>query len=255
MSNRPNQRPSSSARIRQAQADSRATGGTSRIYWIAGIAVFLVLAALVAAIAISRSSDSTATGGSGGAAGTVPNGGTVVPAGNVVYGTVQISGTPLPEPPKESGTADPAVGMQAPVVTGQTFAGTPLTLPAPGKPAVIMFVAHWCPHCRAEVPLITEDLASKGLPQGVDLYAVSTSASEEQTNFPPAAWLRTEGWPVPTVADDQNKQIADAYGVSGFPFFVVVDAQGRVVARTSGELPIEQFNQLIDSARAGRSVA
>lgn len=249
MSNRPNNRgrQSSSARIRQAQTQS---DSTSRVYWIVGLGVFLVLVALVVAIAVSRSSDSSTASN-----GTVPNGGTVIQGGDIVYGTAQISGSPLPAPPEQSGQKDPAVGMQAPTVTGQTFAGSSLTLPPTGKPALIMFVAHWCPHCRAEVPVITKELQEKGLPQGVDLYAVSTSASKDQTNFPPASWLQKEQWPVPTIADTQDKQIANAYGVSGFPFFVVVDANGKVVARTSGELSVEEFNKLLDQARSGSTAA
>jgi hypothetical protein len=54
---------------------------------------------------------------------------------------------------------------------------------------------------------------------------------------------------VPTLADSDDKQAADAFGLSAFPFFVAVDASGEVVARTSGELTTEQFADLLDRAR------
>jgi cytochrome c biogenesis protein CcmG/thiol:disulfide interchange protein DsbE len=115
---------------------------------------------------------------------------------------------------------------------------------------VVMFVAHWCPHCQKEVPLITAHLGGK-LPGDVDLFAVSTGVDQTAPNYPPGAWLRKENWPVPTLVDDAQGSAAKAYGLSGFPYFVVVDASGKVVDRASGEIPVEQFDALINAARSG----
>jgi thiol-disulfide isomerase/thioredoxin len=113
-----------------------------------------------------------------------------------------------------------------------------------------MFVAHWCPHCNAEVPAIVQDLNANGLPQGVDLFGVATGTNQQAANFPPSDWLHDKGWPIQTIADDQSDTAANAYGVSGYPTFVVLDGQGKVLARTSGELSMDQFHQLIAQARA-----
>jgi len=51
--------------------------------------------------------------------------------------------------------------------------------------------------------------------------------------------------------DDAQNSAATALGTSGFPFFVAVDAQGKVVVRGSGELTMDQVSQLIESARTG----
>ncbi len=44
---------------------------------------------------------------------------------------------------------------------------------------------------------------------------------------------------------------AIAYGLAGYPFLVMLDADGRVVARTSGELPAEDVVSLVEAASAG----
>jgi cytochrome c biogenesis protein CcmG, thiol:disulfide interchange protein DsbE len=205
----------------------------------------VIIIAAIAAIA-SRSGDSGSSA--------TPAGATVVPRTGLVNGTATVQGTPLPTQ-AQAGGQDPAVGMKAPTVTAQQFDGSSITFPTPGQPAVLMFLAHWCPHCQEEVPVITDHLSEVGLPNGVNLYAVSTAASEQRGNFPPASWLSKEGWPVPTAVDTQDQQIYNAYGVSGFPYFVAVDAQGNVVARTSGELTPQQFDALVQQARGGGSAA
>jgi cytochrome c biogenesis protein CcmG/thiol:disulfide interchange protein DsbE len=241
MSNRPGVKPSrSTSRATVRRASASASGRRSRPAWIIGVVAVAVIGALVIAVVATTRSSSTAA-----ASGLTP-----VPTGPVAFGDVQVKGTPLPTAPTSSGAADPAVGLTAPTVSGETFTGSPLSIPASGTPAVIMFVAHWCPHCNAEVPKIVDELNTAGLPSGVDLYAVATGTNEKQPNYPPGDWLNQKGWPVPTIADDQNGTAANAFGVASYPTFVVLDAQGEVVARTSGELPIETFRQLIDQARA-----
>jgi thiol-disulfide isomerase/thioredoxin len=204
----------------------------------------VVVLALVIAVVATRSSDT--------ASAPIKGGGTVVPKGQVVYGDVTVKGTALPEQPDGSPT-DPAIGKRAPTLTGEQFNGTALTVPAPGKPAVVMFVAHWCPHCQKEVPEITKWLNANGIPQDINLYAVATSSTDQRPNFPPSDWLNKEGWPVPTIADDNKSSAAAAFGIGGFPYFVVLDANGNVVQRASGELTTDQFQALLTAARTPAS--
>jgi cytochrome c biogenesis protein CcmG/thiol:disulfide interchange protein DsbE len=215
----------------------------NRTPWIIGVIIVCVVAALVIAVLATTRSNGTASA----------SGLPVVATGPVAFGDVQVKGTALPVLSSTPGATDPAVGMIAPTVTGETFTGSPLTIPATGKPSIIMFVAHWCPHCNKEVPEIVSDLDANGLPNGVDLFAVATGTNAQQANYPPGDWLHSLNWPVPTIADDQSDTAATAFGVSGYPTFVVLDAQGKVLARTSGELPIEQFHQLIGQAQGAGS--
>ncbi len=167
----------------------------------------------------------------------------------VVNGAVAISGTALPTVPQAG--ADPALGRAFPSLQGTNlFNGSPLTIGADGRPKIVIFVAHWCPHCQAEVPVITQWMAEHGKPHDVDLYAVSTAVAPERGNFPPASWLQREKWPIPTMADTTDGNAFKAAGLTGFPSFVVLDAAGNVLSRPSGELSTRQFELLLAQARS-----
>jgi cytochrome c biogenesis protein CcmG/thiol:disulfide interchange protein DsbE len=242
MSNRPNPRGSSAARVAAAQK----SGSSTTTWWIAGGVAIVIVIALVAAIAITSKSDSSSGTGAGAA-------GTVVPVPAISVGEVTVTGTPIAQ--AAPGAADSSIGKPVPQISGQQFDGTKLTIPAAGTPKVVVFVAHWCPHCQKEVPELSKHWAEVGLPSGVDLYAVATSTSESKPNFPPGKWLREENWPVKTIADDTKGSAANAYGVTGFPYFVAVDAQGNVALTMSGEITLAQFQQLVDAAKTGSSGA
>ena len=170
-----------------------------------------------------------------------------VPAGVEQTRTVDVTGTDLPK--LTSTSADAAVGTPSPVVQGATFTGEPVEIGTPGTPQLVMFVAHWCPHCQREVPVVTRWLDEAGPPAGVELRAVATATSADRPNYPPSKWLDQEGWPVTTLADDGDGTVARAFGLSGFPFFVVLDGQGTVVARNSGELTIDEIEAMLATAR------
>jgi thiol-disulfide isomerase/thioredoxin len=159
---------------------------------------------------------------------------------------VEVTGEPLPVlAPGE----DPALGRAAPLLDGRSFDGTPVELGGDTGAQVLFFVAHWCPHCQREVPVMAEWLEEEGRPDGVDLAVVATATTPSRPNHPPSSWLEEEGIDLPVLADDAEGSAAAAYGLSGFPFFVAVDEQGEVVARTSGEIGVEGFERLVDEAR------
>lgn len=142
---------------------------------------------------------------------------------------------------------DQAIGAKTPEISGSSFDGDPLTIPADGAPKVVIFLAHWCPHCQVEVPMITENLPNVELPDDVDLLSVSTAVDKGQPNYPPSRWLSDEGWPLPVIADDAAGTAGAAYGVTSYPYFVFADAKGRVVERYAGEMPFEDFAERVRS--------
>jgi thiol-disulfide isomerase/thioredoxin len=162
------------------------------------------------------------------------------------YGPVSIEGSPLPA--FESPSDDPAVGQTIPRVEGTAPDGSVVTIKASGQPTVVAFLAHWCPHCQREVPVLV-DLMKRGDLEGVRMIGVLTSTSPDQPNFPPVAWLEREGWSSEVLLDDDQSSALASYGRGGFPFLVFVDGDGKVVARTSGEQPANTILSLIDSAR------
>ena len=163
-------------------------------------------------------------------------------------------GTTVPTPsgslPEFDATSDdPAVGMAMPEVQGKTFDGEPLAIENNGKPKVLLFVAHWCPHCQKEIPLLKEHFDSTPIPDGVEIITVSTAAQPGAENYPPSEWLEREGWAAPTIEDDEDNSIAAKFGLKSFPYFVSVDADGKVVERSSGELTTDQFDSLLARAQ------
>lgn len=97
--------------------------------------------------------------------------------------------------------------------------------------------------------MLAEHLAENPLPDDVELITVSTSVEPSGGNYPPEAWLDREGWEAPTIADDEDSTIAATFGLSAFPYFVAVDADGKVVARATGELTADQFDAVVAQAQ------
>jgi cytochrome c biogenesis protein CcmG, thiol:disulfide interchange protein DsbE len=160
------------------------------------------------------------------------------------YGEVAIAGEALPR--HAPGPTDPAVGSPAPAITGETVSV------APGSnPTIVLFLAHWCPNCQAEVPRLTDWVEANGMPEGIDVIGVATSSTPTQGNYPPSVWLEREEFPFPVIYDDEEGTAAVAYGLSAFPFWVVLDSDGNVVERFAGELPSEAAITDLFAATAG----
>ena len=241
MSNRIKGKQSSAQRVRAA---SNAGKGRSTTWiWVAVVVAVVVIGVVV--IAVGRGGGGSSSGG-----GASPSGGTVVPNGKMDYGTIKVDGTPLPQ--LTQGATDSAVGMVIPTISGVQFDNKQLDIvPNDGKPKIIMVVAHWCPHCQAEVPRVQQWLDEAGMPADVELVTIATGNDAAKPNFPAADWLRKEKWSVPTIVDDKANDAASALGVSAFPFFIVTNGQGKVVYRTSGELTKDQWNAVLAAARSG----
>ena len=199
----------------------RAAARASRTPWLlAGVVVVIGLAALIAVVG---------TGGGDSAS-----------AQNEVA-AVSVSGTPL-SAAEGSGllprATDTAVGQTVPALSGTSFGGGSLTYGVPTAPTVYLFVAHWCPHCQAEVPRIVGWLDDGSLPANVSWRIVSTAVEKSRENYPPSAWLAKVRWEGPVVVDSAGGDAATAFGLRSFPYLVFTDAKGVVQQRATGELSL-----------------
>ena len=229
MSSRPRRPPRPPTRRAPAPPPSR----RPLLVVIGVIAVVLVALAVALIAGGGDGDDTTGDAGREGTAGTFTAGG--VPDDTPATAT----GDPL-TPLGEGGT-DPAAGQAMPVLSGTGMDGEPLTVPAAGRPTMIVFLAHWCPHCQAELPVVQQWIDDGGLPEGVDMVAVSTAVDARRPNYPPAAWLDDKGWTAPVLVDGDGAA-SEAVGLTAFPFFVAVGADGTVVGRASGELTVDQLD-------------
>ena len=212
----------------------RATKPNRTPIFIVGAVVAAVVVALVVALAVGGGNDDTDTSTGGGDPATT--------------GAVTVSGDALPQ--FADSANDPAAGMVLPTLEGHDQTGAPMTISGDGRPTMIMFVAHWCPHCQREVPVVQQWVDDGRLPEGVDLVSVSTAIDPNRPNYPPDAWLADEGWTAPVLVD-ANNSAAQAVGLSAYPFFVAIDGDGRVVLRTSGELTTNQLDTIASSLAQG----
>ena len=144
---------------------------------------------------------------------------------------------------------DPTVGQPAPVVTSTDMDGETVRVVGPSDSAkILIFLAHWCPHCQNEVKMLTNWAKSNELPEGVEIYGVLSLSNRARTNWPPTEWLAREGWPWPVLMDDEAGTVATHFGLAGTPFWVVLNPDNTVAGRASGELPVEIFEQVVADA-------
>ncbi len=162
---------------------------------------------------------------------------------------VTVTGAALdPMPDTTGGATDPGLGKKPPELSGQSFNGDTISIVPGGKPKLVIFLAHWCPHCRAEVPRIVQWMNSGQKPANLDLLAVSTAVNRSPVNYPPSKWFQTEKFTVPVLTDDAASSAAQAWGLPGYPYLVMLRADGTVAARTSGELEASALNDWIQKA-------
>ncbi len=228
MATKTSARPSKPNKSRAAQtpADSGST-----IWFISVVGVIIVVGALaILILASSRTRDTNAE----------------------QTAAVELSGDNLTAMPAElsisNATNDPAAGEVAPTLVGTDFEDNTITIEPDGRPKVIYFLAHWCPVCQAEVPVLQQLITAGQLPADVDVYAVSTGVDRGQGNYPPESWLEREGFQPVTLRDDATSSAFAGFGGASFPYAVYLDADHKVIARSAGQVPeaqtVDLWNQL-----------
>jgi thiol-disulfide isomerase/thioredoxin len=207
--------------------------------------IVLVVVGIAGAVALGTSGGSSET--STDTVVTVPGG--VQPA---EYQKVSATGgllAPLPE----SG-ADTETGKSVAVLKGYDLQGRPVTIdPAgEGKATLVVFLAHWCQFCNREIPVLNKWRESGEVPTGLRVVGVTTGSKADQANWPPSKWMTAMKWPFEVMADSEAQEAAAAYGVAGYPFMAFVGANGKITARTSGEVPVEQIQIYANAAVAAK---
>lgn len=228
MSNKPGRRVANRGKRRPPpQAPARSRQGASWL-WVGIGAVVVAAVALGIAVSAGGGDDTDA----------------------LEVGFAETIGEPLP--PYDPSVPDPAVGAPAPDFRAQssrTGQVVDVDLDA-GTAHVIGFFAHWCPHCQAELPEVAAWLRANGTPAGVEVYAVSTSVDSGAPNYPPSSWFEREEWPNEILVDRESGTLASSFGLTGFPYWVVIDGQGRVAERLSGEMAPAELEAFMARAAA-----
>jgi len=106
-----------------------------------------------------------------------------------------------------------------------------------GKVVLIDFWAAWCPPCRQENPQLVK-VYNKFKHKGFEIYGVSLDRNRED-------WLkaiREDKLPWLQVSDLKfwNSPVVSLYNVEGIPFTVLLDKQGRIIAKGLRHRELEQ---------------
>jgi peroxiredoxin len=111
-----------------------------------------------------------------------------------------------------------------------------------GKVLLLDFWATWCAPCRTEIPHFIE-MQNRYSSQGLQIIGISLDDSEK-----PVKKFYSEqkmNYPV-AVGDDK---LADAYGgVLGLPVAFIIDREGRILYKHTGETAAEVFEKEIREA-------
>lgn len=217
---------SSTTRNRSARKPSANRPGTARPdLRVIGVVIAIVVVVVLVAVLVIDGGDEAADAGS-------------------QLGVVTTSGEALP--PLPDAGQDPAVGLPAPDLLSERAEGNVAVEPASdGEPTMLVFLAHWCPHCQRELPNLV-GMAEDGAFEGVRTVAVLTATDESSPNYPPSAWLDEEGWTGDRLFDDEGSTAATAYGLPSYPYVVYVDGEGTVTRRVAGAQSEEQVSAAID---------
>lgn len=105
---------------------------------------------------------------------------------------------------------------------------TTVSLAALRGPTVINFWAQWCLPCRQEATFLAEFATAPDAPAGLLGINYDDPQPEWAIEF-----ARLVGWGYPQLQDPQ-RTTARAVGVPGIPLSLLLDAEGRVVARHAG---------------------
>jgi peroxiredoxin len=100
-----------------------------------------------------------------------------------------------------------------------------------GKPAILIFFLHTCPHCHEALGFLKEALAK--LPEATRPVLVGVSIVNRTWSVQES--LKEAGLDFFPVLVDPDESIRTAYGaVQGVPVIFLLDAEGRIVSRTDG---------------------
>jgi thiol-disulfide isomerase/thioredoxin len=123
------------------------------------------------------------------------------------------------------------IGMPALEFTQNDENGKPVTLKSfRGKYVMIDFWASWCGWCRIEHPTLIKAY-NKYKDKGFTLLSVSLDDAKDKDKW--IAAIKKDGLPWQQVCDlkGRDNEVAKMYGIKGIPQSVIVDPDGKIVAR------------------------
>jgi thiol-disulfide isomerase/thioredoxin len=184
----------------EARRPDHSTESAAARTWIIAAAATLLLVAVVGGVLVARDSD----------------------------GIDASSTSTTSDEPAQAAEADarPIPEFTADLRDGGTLDSADIT-----GPAMIQVFASWCPSCQAHAPLVAQVQDEF---DGLETYYVNVADDAE----PAAGFIAEHDWATSPVLVDDDRSIASAFGVTGQPHTIFIDADGNVadVLEGGGEL-------------------
>ncbi len=138
---------------------------------------------------------------------------------------VTVDGQPLPPPI--------GVGTRVPTMTVTDLGGHAHTVPDATRPTLVKFWATWCPHCRADIPLMKDIFATYH--DRLQIVAASTDANLDRLRV----FVEREQLPYPVVVgtaapNASEPSLAQRYDVDGIPAYYLIASDGMVIDTWAG---------------------
>ena len=114
-----------------------------------------------------------------------------------------------------------------------------------GRPTLVNLWATWCGPCREEMPLLQEAYARHG-------DQVRFLGVDVQDDPDAARWFLDEHDIDYPHAVDSDGELLQELGIRGLPVTLALDADGRIVGRSVGQLTGEELERLIGTVLSSK---
>jgi cytochrome c-type biogenesis protein len=114
-----------------------------------------------------------------------------------------------------------------------------------GKTIIIDFWATWCGPCEVQMPVLNA-LWKYQRQRAEDLMIVGVSVDTDPAEKV-AAWIEKREFEYPIALGDQD--LAQRYGVIGYPTLIIIDPDGGIHTQHVGVLSRPELEEIIDEIR------
>jgi thiol-disulfide isomerase/thioredoxin len=129
-----------------------------------------------------------------------------------------------------------------PVFQAKTLAGEDVgKLKLHGKPVLIQLWATWCGYCRRDETVV-EKLADEFRKDGLVVLAVNTKESRQKVE----TYLKERPRKAVKVIADEDSDLPEMIQPQGFPFYVVLDKEGKIQGAMPGSGGEPGLRELLD---------
>jgi len=150
-----------------------------------------------------------------------------------------------PQPPSTVASAGATEGKTAVDYSGETVEGLPIrAADYLGKVVLLDFWATWCPPCRAEIP---KEKALVERMKGKPFALIGISVDESRNDL--RDFLADDPLPWVNISDPASK-ISSDWRVTGYPTFVLIGADGKILNRWIGGGNSKSIDRAVEAAVA-----